>query len=153
MVDVMPTLLAAAQVPRAEGRLDGESFMPLLADADVDWKRKSPLFFQYMDNRAIRTDEWTLAEVDGAGWELYDAGDDPFENRNVAAKHPEVIADLSSRWLEWWLQESGKAGYTPESTKSNPHYKPQGDRGSGVPYVPSAMPANLSTRYPIQTAP
>ena len=151
MVDVMPTLLAAAQAPGAKLSLDGESFIPLLANAD--WKRKSPLFFQYMDNRAIRTADWTLAEVDGTGWELYRSADDPFENDNLAAIHPKVVADLNARWLEWWLHESGKTGYSPESTKTSQHYKPQGDRGSGVPYVPSAMPGNLSTRYPARESP
>ena len=30
--------------------------------------------------------------------------------------------------------------YQPESTKNSPHYSPQGDRGSGKPYIPSSMP-------------
>ena len=148
MVDVMPTVLAVANLPPAEGTLAGESLRPLLADPA--WRRKSPMFFQYLDNRAIRTSGWTLAEVDGTGWELYRPAHDPFENHNVAAEHPEVVADLAARWLGWWRQQSAKPGYTPESANSGPHYKPQGDRGSGVPYVPSAMPAKLSKRYPMQ---
>ena len=51
MVDVLPTFLDAAAQPAAETA--GESFIPLLHGQP--WQRKGPLFFQYMDNRAIRT--------------------------------------------------------------------------------------------------
>ena len=102
-----------------------------------------------MDNRAIRTDEWTLAEIDGAGWELFRADTDLIETINFAAKNPDVVATLDAQWLAWWRSESGKRDYTPESTHDSPHYKPQGDRGSGAIYVPSAMPSALSNRYPI----
>jgi arylsulfatase A-like enzyme len=145
MVDVLPTFLEAASA-KPDGAPAGESFLPLVkGDA---WKRKSPLFFQYMDNRAIRTDEWTLAEVDGAGWELFRAESDPLEKTNVAAENAGIVAALDAQWLAWWRSESGKRDYTPESTNGSPHFKPQGDRGSGVLYTPSAMPPALSTRYP-----
>lgn len=150
MIDVLPTLLAAAQVGAPRAPVAGESFLPLLQGAA--WQRQGPLFFQYMDNRAIRTAEWTLAEVDGEGWELFARATDPFENHNVAAQHPEVVTDLATRWLAWWRTESGEAVYTPKSTKTGPNYKPQGDRGSGQPYVPSAMPAALAGRYPLPAA-
>ena len=146
MVDVLPTFLEAAGVAPS-GAQAGESFLPLVK-GDV-WKRKSPLFFQYADNRAIRTDEWTMAEVDGAGWELFRAETDPLEATNVAAKTPDVVATLGAQWLAWWRSESGKRDYAPESTQGSPHYKPQGDRGSGASYIPSAMPSALSSRYPV----
>jgi arylsulfatase A-like enzyme len=150
MVDVLPTMIAAAE-PSANSRppaaVAGESFLPLIQGRP--WHREGPLFFQYMDNRAIRTAEWTLAEVDGAGWELFHIATDPFENLNVAAQHPEVVADLGARWLQWWRSESGEPNYTPKSTKTGPNYRPQGDRGSGDLYRPSAMPAALSHRLPV----
>jgi arylsulfatase len=139
-VDILPTLLEMTGNP-ATG--DGESFLPLLRGEP--WTRKGDLFFQYMDNRAIRTAGWTLAEADGAGWELFDTAADPLENRNLAADKPEQVAALEARWNRWW----GKP-YRPESTRDNPHYQPQGDRGTGTPYLPSAMPATLSHRYPLQ---
>ena len=69
--------------------------------------------------------------------------------RNLAAQQPEVVAQLSARWLEWWRVESGEKNYRPKSTRTGPHYKPQGDRGTGVPYIPSAMPARLAEKYPV----
>lgn len=147
VVDVLPTLMEAAGFPAPGTDGPGESFLPLLRDNP--WRRGGPLCFQYMDNRAIRDAHWTLAEVDGSGWELFDTRRDPLETHNLATSHPEVVRDLSKRWLQWWRTESGNPGYKPKSTADSPHYQPQGDRGSGTPYRPSAMPKALSQRYPL----
>ena len=146
MVDVMPTFLEIAN-SSAKAEVAGESFAALLPGKP--WQRKKPLFFQYMDNRAIRSAEWTLAEVDGTGWELFKTQSDPLETKNLAASKPELVAAMSERWLKWWKDESGKPAYEPESTGVSQHYKPQGDKGSGKIYTPSAMPARLADRYPI----
>jgi arylsulfatase A-like enzyme len=151
VIDVLPTLLEAAAPGEVHPAVAGESFLPLLRGEP--WRRQGPLYFQYMDNRAIRTADWTLAEVDGQGWELIRNGADPTENLNVAAQHPAIVAELGDRWLQWWRTESGAAEYAPTSTKAGPHYKPQGDRGSGQPYTPSAMPAPLASRYPLPAPP
>jgi arylsulfatase len=146
MVDVMPTFLEIAN-PTAKIEVAGESFADLLSGKP--WQRKEPLFFQYMDNRAIRSAEWTLAEVDGAGWELFNTQSDPLETRNLAGSKPELVATMSARWLKWWKNESSKPAYEPESTGDSPNYKPQSDKGSGRIYNPSAMPARLADRYPV----
>ena len=136
--DLMPTILESAGLPA--GKLDGESFLPILQGKE--WQRKEPMCFQYMDNRAIRTAEWTLAEVDGSGWELYRISTDPLETEDVSAAHPEVVDALGKQWETWWKDQSGK-DYKPKSTATGPHYTPQGDRGTGKTYVPSAMPKRL----------
>ncbi len=147
VVDVLPTLLEIAKTDQNRPAVAGESFVPLLQG--TDWHRTGPLYFQFRDNRAIRTEEWTLVEVDGAGWELFSTRTDAFENHNLAAHHPEVVATLAARWLDWWRTENQSPGYEPISTQTSPHYKPQGDRGSGKPYVPSAMPDHLTDRFPL----
>jgi arylsulfatase A-like enzyme len=144
--DVLPTLLAAAGVEPA-ATCDGESFLPAIRGRP--WKRVGPLFFQYMDNRAIRTHEWTLAEVDGRGWELFDLMADPLEINDLSGSRPELAADLGARWLDWWKTQTNKDSYQPQSTADSPHYKPQGDRGSGHLYVPGSMPPALSDRIPV----
>jgi arylsulfatase len=147
VADVMPMLLDAADPGGPDAGLAGVSFLPLLRGEP--WRREGPLCFQYLDNRALRDDEWTLVEADGAGWELFRTSDDYLEIRDLAASRPETVARLADQWLSWWKRESGSPHYTPESSSGSPHYKPQGDLGSGAPYVPSAMPKRLSGRYPV----
>jgi arylsulfatase len=149
MIDVLPTFLAIADPAQPQPAVAGESFLPLLQGKL--WHRNGPLFFQYMDNRAIRTAEWTLAEVDGGGWELFDTVKDPLETQNIASRKPEITAALDRQWLDWWTHQKGVPAYKPESTANSPHYKPQGDKGTGKPYQPSAMPANLADRYPVNS--
>ena len=151
VIDVMPTFLDMAMPGKLQKRnsqitdsLPGQSFLSLLQGKS--WSRKTQMFFQYMDNRAIRTYKWSMAEVDGSGWELYDLRKDILETTDVSKQFPKVAAALESTWLNWWKHESAKKEYTPESTKTSDHYKPQGDRGSGKIYQPSAMPAELSER-------
>ncbi len=146
MVDVMPTLLGVAGRTNDKSKFAGESFLPVIQGKA--WQRKSPLFFQYMDNRAIRSGAWTLAEVDGDGWELFDTESDPLETVDLASSQPERVAELEGLWLSWWKAEGNRRDYVPNSSSSGPHYKPQGDRGSGKAYVPSAMPPKLSGRCP-----
>lgn len=136
-VDLMPTLLAAANIAPAE--TDGISFLPLLQGKP--WQRGQPMFFQHADNRAIRTANRTLVEVDGGGWELYDTLADPLEVHDLMVKHPDESAQLAARWDQWWRSRNGGKKYSPESPADSPHYSAQGDRGSGHPYQPSSMPA------------
>jgi len=144
MIDVLPTVNELLKQKKG-AEIAGESFLPLLKGGS--WKRKNPLYFQFMDNRAIRTSKWTMVEVDEAGWELFRIKSYPLENIDVASHHPKVVAKLQKEWLKWWQHDSGDAVYTPKSTKVGPHYGPQGDRGSGVTYQPTAMPEKLKNRY------
>ncbi len=147
MIDLLPTLLEAARQSARNLKISGESFLPLLKGGP--WNRNTPLFGQFTDNRSIRTAEWTMAEVDGSGWELFKPATDPFENTDLAVKFPEVVAKLDRQWLQWWESENGEPGYAPQSTGGDGGYEPQGDRGSGKHYVPGAMPASLADRYPV----
>ena len=146
MIDVLPTFLHASGAALTDAAVSGESFLALLRG--VSRQRKEPLFFQFADNRALRTADWTLAEVDGVGWELFSASD-PTESENVAARHPAMVSALAAQWLVWWREQSGKPTYVPTTTRNSRDYKPQGDRGSGIPYVPSALPARLASRVPL----
>ncbi len=143
----MPTFLEAAglEIPK---KTAGESFLPILQGKES--KRETPMFYQYIDNRAIRTDPWTLAEVDGNGWELFDTSKDVLENDDLSETNPEIVADLAEKWLNWWKTEGKKKAYKPVSSKDGPHYRPQGDRGTGDPYNPSAMPEDLADRIPVE---
>lgn len=149
VVDLVPTVLdlveKAGHKTFFSDSLSGKSFLPLLNGKR--FKRKSPMYFQYMDNRAIRTTNWDLVEVDENGWELYNIKKDPFEVNDLSKKYPERVQKLQKAWLNWWKTEEKTEAYIPKSTKKDVNYKPQGDKGSGEVYVPSAMPKELSGKY------
>ncbi len=151
VVDIMPTILETANYNNSKTAdkflksLSGESFVSLLEGNN--WERKSPMYFQFMDNRAIRTKEWSLLEVDGSGWELYDTKKDPLETNDLYATQKNIASQLSKDWMNWWL--SYNKNYVPKSTKNSIHYSAQGDRGSGNQYKPSAMPSKLKNHIPV----
>ncbi|MBK0383697.1 arylsulfatase [Pedobacter sp. SD-b] len=152
IVDVVPTVLDMVNAENIttsfKDSLSGKSFYGLLNGGKFN--RKGPMYFQYRDNRAIRTNSWDLVEVDEDGWELYDIKRDPYEADDLSGKYPEVVKSLSANWLNWWKTENHTNKYVPESTKHDYNYKPQGDRGSGALYIPSAMPDSLSHKYPLK---
>ncbi len=146
VVDIMPTFLNIANAEKSSmSGLSGQSFMPVLKGEKLE--RKTPMFFQFVDNRAIRNDKWCLTEVDGNGWELYDITTDVLETKDLSKHFPKVVDELASTWLNWWKKEGNKESYESGSSKTGGHYTPQGDRGSGQIYKPSAMPSELSGKY------
>lgn len=149
MIDVLPTLLETAGVAKPVN-ITGESFLPMLKN--LAWQRQNPLFFQFADNRAIRSGDWTMAAVDGGRWELFNTKTDVLEDQDLSQNRPDVVNQLNSQWMSWWKSQTGQVTYMPNSTSEAGGYEPQGDRGTGKMYVPSAMPARLANRYPI-TAP
>ncbi|MHA7831768.1 MAG: arylsulfatase [Flagellimonas sp.] len=152
VIDILPTVLGLAGNENNEtgysSDIAGTSFIPLLRGKK--FKRKSPLYFQFMDNRAIRTNTWSLIEVDGSGWELYNVKKDPLETNDLSDIFPNKVKKFNKDWFHWWTTESDEETYVPESTSASPHYSPQGDRGTGEQYIPSAMPKKLSDKYPIK---
>ena len=122
-VDIYPTLAGLCNLPLPEG-LEGDSFENLLEDPRAQgpeaafsyhrpWGRKDKIGAEQEMNagpwaRTIRTDRWRLTrwttEIGGAGevmqMELYDHTKDPGETRNIAADHPEVVAQLIQKLAE-----------------------------------------------------
>lgn len=103
-VDIYPTLVELAGLPAREG-LDGKSFAPVLADPAT--KTRDSIIHVYPRNdllgRAIRTPRYRMVEWKKPGgataeaeFELYDYQTDPLETQNLAAKNPEVLAELQA---------------------------------------------------------
>jgi arylsulfatase A-like enzyme len=122
-IDVMPTLLEAAGVAAPAGvKLDGRSFLPLLEGRSVPWPDRTLVFQAHrgdtpvpFHNAAIRNQRWKLLHASGSGretipptiaYELYDMSADPGERHNLAAAHPEIVAELRRAYDAWFADVS-----------------------------------------------
>ena len=94
VVDLLPTLLAAAGVPRVRWR--GRTSSTATAD------EPRTLFWEHEGNRAVRRGDFKLVAVHGGPWELYNIAEDRTELRDLAAYRPEprARADVALRRLD-----------------------------------------------------
>ena len=116
-IDVMPTLLAAAEQPLPKDReIDGENLLPLMTEgamADAQWSRQT-LFWSSGHNRIVRHGDWKLqiAARPEKQW-LYNLAEDPTEQANLAEARPDKVSELMSL-LNAHVAESRPALYEPE---------------------------------------
>lgn len=112
-MDFYPTMLDLAGLPpRPEQHVDGVSLVPVLEGDNIDDR---DLFWHYPHygnqggepSSIIRSKQWKLIHYyeDGRN-ELYNLQSDESEQNDVAAKHPERVAELKKR-LDGWLAETG----------------------------------------------
>ncbi len=106
-LDIMPTVLDACGV-RPPAGLDGQSWLPLVGGAPVQWRKE--LLYEYYWERnypqtptvhALRTDRYKFIRCHGV-WdidELYDLQEDPLESNNLifSPAHQAIAADLRKR--------------------------------------------------------
>lgn len=101
--------LAGAKIPAGPLEPGGRSLVPLLEDPSADWPDRT-LFthvgrWPSLDMAAakntkcaVRTKRWRLVN----NKQLYDIQADPGQAKDIAAEHPEVVADLGKRYEAWW---------------------------------------------------
>jgi arylsulfatase A-like enzyme len=109
--DVLPTVLDVldANAPRERnGRAlkqpTGTSLLPVITDPDAP-DRHTEQFFELQGNRGYYRNGWEvvslhrpLAKFTDDEWELYDLTTDPTETTDLAAEHPDKVAELSAAW-------------------------------------------------------
>lgn len=123
-IDLMPTILEVCGAALPAGlKLDGRSLLPLWKREPGNWPDRT-LFFQMhrgdvpvrYHNFAARTQRWKLVHATGFGtdsfkgelkFELFDMLADPYETRDVAAEHPEIVTDLKRRYDQWFDDVGG----------------------------------------------
>lgn len=98
-VDIYPTLmeLCGTGMPF---KTDGKSFVGLINNPSMtSWEETS---FGYFNNGiSLRTDRYRLTKYyrkEEPTIELYDHLSDPYENRNIAEDHPEIVKKLMPEW-------------------------------------------------------
>ncbi|MFC1634110.1 sulfatase-like hydrolase/transferase [Planctomycetota bacterium] len=113
-IDLVPSLLAFADVkPADEVTFDGQAFPDVLTGKS-ETSRKGSLFFRRPADRrsfygvknlpdlAVRNGRWKLlCAYDGSNPQLYDLDTDCGETRNLASKHPEVVRRLATEVTAW----------------------------------------------------
>lgn len=114
VVDLMPTLLAAAGVRAPQGAaLDGVDLLPALRDGATlpdrtlftQWHRgDAPVAHR---NAAVVTARYKLVD----GRELYDLETDPAEANDLAATHPDIVRDLRARYDAWFADVCATRGF------------------------------------------
>ncbi len=88
---------------------DGVDLFPLLKDASNEDAHE---FLYWLNNEpgdavrrhliAVRRDNWRLYKKYAKDpWQLFNLTDDPTEERDIAAQHPDVVKDLSQRHNVW----------------------------------------------------
>lgn len=113
VTDLVPTLLELAGVESPIERhgtpaqpRDGVSAAGFLRDRHAT-SDHTEQYAEFGGHRGFYRDGWKLLSlhrspdrVDDPEWELYDMASDPAETRDVAAEHPELVAELARAWDE-----------------------------------------------------
>lgn len=116
-IDVMPTLMAAADQPLPTGRMiDGENLLPLMMEGEATqtgWSRQT-LFWSSGHNRIVRHGDWKLqiAARPETQW-LFNLADDPTEQVNLAKARPDKVSELKAL-LDAHAANSRPPLYEPE---------------------------------------
>ena len=116
-IDMMPTLLAAAEQPLPKDReMDGENALPLMSQgvaAQTEWSRQT-LFWSSGHNRIVRHGDWKLqiAARPEKQW-LFNLAQDPTEQMNLAGARPDKVSELMAL-LDAHAAESRAPLYEPE---------------------------------------
>ena len=93
--DFMPTLAALSGSTSALPKTDGMDISPLFFGRDIDTDSR-PLYWEFPGKqRALRYQGWKCVTVKkGAPLELYRIQDDPLEQHDVAADHPDLVSQM-----------------------------------------------------------
>src|SRR5207237_179217 len=115
-IDIAPTILEICGVTKpADVKLDGRSIWPLLTRQQTNWPDRT-LFSQshrgdepvLYHNFAARNQKWKLVSATGFAleslpasgpkFELFDMERDPYEQHDISAQNPDIIALARSRF-------------------------------------------------------
>lgn len=117
LIDFVPTFMeiTGAEYPtEIRGNqligIDGISLLPVLKGQEqiehpyLAWERNG--------SKAVRIGDWKLVSAKAkkgkvAAWELYHLSEDPTELNDLAAKYPERVTALETKWEQWKALEKG----------------------------------------------
>lgn len=107
-LDILPTACGVAGV-KTPKNLDGVNLMPhLLGDSKA--APHEALYWRFGPQKAIRKGDWSLVDwrdfetKTNSGWQLFDLSKDIGQKNDVAARHPDRVAEMSQAWQRWDAQ-------------------------------------------------
>ena len=130
-IDVVPTLLDAADIDPPSLRFDGVSLWPLLSGETSPEKWPDRTIYlqnhrgdtpQLNRNVSARNQRWKIVQPLGkhtdpmpeaATFQLYDMSSDPGETNNVAEEHPGIVANMRKGYEDWFRDVSTTRGFEP----------------------------------------
>jgi arylsulfatase A-like enzyme len=114
VMDVLPTLAAAANIPASTHyRLDGQNMLPAIINGEAIPRDELLFFiaespFKNTVNVTAFNDEWKLVQRIETGFTavevqnfLFDINEDPNELQNLAQAHPDVVQNLAGEIRLW----------------------------------------------------
>jgi arylsulfatase A-like enzyme len=120
-LDIAATALGAAGITvPPEGKLDGVDLRPFLTNRRTGAPHEA-LFWRFRSQAAMVTEPWKLIFIAPQRWLLFDRRNPAGELRDVAAAHPEIVAQLRAK-LEAWSAEQSPAGLPRRGTAADDQY-------------------------------
>ncbi len=103
--DIMATVLDVTGIDYPAQR-DGQAIAPLEGHAltpafERDDLQRPPMFWEHEGNAAVRMGRWKLVRKYPGAWELYDMERDRTETNDLAAQHPERVAEMAAQYDAW----------------------------------------------------
>lgn len=128
-IDLVPTILDACGIESGAIPLDGRSLWPMLSGQSNELAPRV-LFTQWHRGDAPERyrafaafdERWKLLRPESREnlgpardeqFELYDIASDPYETRNVAADHPEIVTRLKGNYDRWFDDVCATRGFAP----------------------------------------
>uniref|UniRef100_A0A060T3J8 ARAD1A16236p n=1 Tax=Blastobotrys adeninivorans TaxID=409370 RepID=A0A060T3J8_BLAAD len=122
VMDLMPTFLDLAGVPKPQGTFQGREVLPIRGESWVPYldgktdhihDQDYVIGWELVGQAALRKGKWKINFVaQPAGpqkWELFDLDQDPGETTDLAHQHPEKLEELIAHW-EQYAKDSGVVG-------------------------------------------
>ncbi len=113
VLDIVPTLLDAANAPYPSTAPNGDSSLPLgghsILPATLSNSPIQPTGeiqgWELAGDRALYHAPWKavflLNPAGNENWELYKLDEDPFEHQNLASEHTKKLAELAELWQQY----------------------------------------------------
>ncbi|QBG45928.1 sulfatase [Verrucomicrobia bacterium S94] len=101
-LDLIPTFVKAGGGEPAEN-LDGVDMMPYLL-GEKTGRPHQTLHWKMETRAAIRDGDWKLLRFPDRPPQLYNLAEDPGEQHDLAAEHPDLVKQLFKKQFEWEME-------------------------------------------------